>query len=48
MGAPPGAPAGSPPQNKIQKVNPVDVWEAIRKSLKKGEGAQEAEQDGQE
>ena len=44
MGGPPGAPQA---QNKVQRIKPADVWDAIRKSLKKGDDKGE-EQDGQD
>lgn len=50
MGGPAGmgGPAdGQPPAapNKIQKLKPRDVWDALRNSLKKDEGGQEGKQD---
>jgi hypothetical protein len=45
MGGPPGGPGSPQPQNKVQRIKPADVWDAIRKSLKKGKGE---EQDGQD
>lgn len=48
LGAPPGAggPEGQQQTpNKVQKIKSHDVWDALRKSLKKGEGGQEEQQD---
>jgi hypothetical protein len=47
MGGPPGTPGGPQPQNKVQRIKPADVWDAIRKSLKKGSDKDE-EQGGQD
>lgn len=38
MGGPEGG--GPQAQNKVQKVKSLDVWDALRKSLKKGSGGQ--------
>ncbi len=49
MGGPPpgmGGPESQQPQNKVQRIKPSDVWDAIRKSLKKGV-KKDDEQDGQ-
>jgi hypothetical protein len=40
-----GPPEGQQPSNKIQKIKPHNVWDALKKALKKDEGGQKGQQD---